>query len=279
MSTILVGIDGSSASRAALAWAARRAALLGSSLVIAHVVDDEWGSSADQLLAAERELALRAADVAESFPALDIDVLVAAGNPSIELATIASRADLLVLGTHKTGFVQGHVFGSRALRLAASSDAPVAVIPERTTGIRSGVVVGIDSSAAGDAAVHFAAIEAQRLGEELILVLGTGAVEPGEVRAPQRAERELGVVARAVRIADATSPDVAVRVRTVRRAPSSALVGVAGRARLLVVGSSRRHGEGAAALGPVSHDVLLNIAAPTVVVHPARLGVASAVSA
>ena len=42
---------------------------------------------------------------------------------------------------------------------------------------------------------------------------------------------------------------------------------VLGVTELLVIGSSRRHGAQMAALGPVSHDVLLNIAGPTLVVH------------
>jgi nucleotide-binding universal stress UspA family protein len=275
MTTIVVGIDGSSASRTALSWAARRATEVGARLRIVHVVDDEWGAGQERMRASEDDLVSRAGEVSAEFPALEIDVVLASGNPSVELVRMASDAEMLVIGTHKTGFVQGRVFGSRALRLAASSDVPLAVVPAQTSGTRSGVAVGIETSAASDAAVQFGAQEARRTGDDLVLVLATGSPGPtgrsaALVDSPEMAERELEVVAHAIRVVESVSSDVGVRVRTVRRPPSQALVDIAGNVRLLVVGSSRRHQDGVAALGPVSHDVLVNIASPTVVVHPSK---------
>jgi len=268
VSTIMVGIDASSASRAALSWAAARAIRLGAALRVVHVVDDEWGAGPDELAAGERALAESLATVRREFPFSSAQGAVVVGNPVVELVSAAREADLLVVGTHKTGFVQGRVFGSQALRLAAESAAAVAVIPEYATGTREGVVVGIDSSAASDAAVTFGAIEAHRLGDDLVLVLATGGGEGTPAGRADRAERELDVLTRASRIAEAVAPGVPVRMRTLRRSPGSALIDTAGKARLIVVGSSRRHLDGVAALGPVAHDVLVNITSPTVVVHP-----------
>lgn len=267
MHTIVVGVDSSSASGAALAWAAARAAATGSALTVVHVVDDEWGADATELTAATRQLSTHVDAIRDDLPKLAVEGELVAGNPSVELALVAREADLLVVGTHKTGFVQGRVFGSAALRLAGEVRVPVAVIPEHSTGSRAGVVVGIDASRASDAAVRFAALEAARLGEELILVLGAGTAT-GPSRSMIRSERELETIARAVKVAQTTSPDVAARVRTLRRAAAPSLIDGADRAVLLVIGSSRRHVDNAVALGPVAHDVLLNITAPTVVVHP-----------
>jgi nucleotide-binding universal stress UspA family protein len=66
-----------------------------------------------------------------------------------------------------------------------------------------------------------------------------------------------------------------IRNRSVRRPAAEALVDAASTSRLLVVGSSRRHGSQLAALGPVCHDVLLNITGPTVIVHPTNSMAAS----
>jgi len=268
VSTIMVGIDASSASRAALSWAAARAKRLGDDLRVVHIVDDEWGAGDIDLEMGDRALAESLATLRREFPSLPATGTVVVGNPVVELVRSARAVDLLVVGTHKTGFVQGRVFGSQALRLAAESAVAVAVIPEYTTGAREGVVVGVDSSAASDAAVVFAALEARHEGVELVLVLATGVgkVLPGG--RTDRGERELRTMTRALRIAEASAGDAPIRVRTLRRAPASALIDVGGRARLVVVGSSRRHLDGAAALGPVAHDVLVNITSPTVVVHP-----------
>ena len=45
---IHVGIDGSVASRAAIAWAVERAGALGAGVTLLTVVDDEWGTISDR---------------------------------------------------------------------------------------------------------------------------------------------------------------------------------------------------------------------------------------
>ena len=46
--TVLVGIDGSVASRAAIAWVIGRAGDLGAGVALLNVVDDEWGTISDR---------------------------------------------------------------------------------------------------------------------------------------------------------------------------------------------------------------------------------------
>jgi nucleotide-binding universal stress UspA family protein len=263
--TIVVGVDRSSAGRAALSWAARRADDTRSPLILAHVIDDEWGVEASERSDAEHRLVHMRAEMIEMHPRVEVSIVVVQGNPTIDLIQIADQHALLVVGTHKTGFVQGKAFGSRSFRLAASAQVPVAVIPERTTGTRSGVVVGIDDTAAGREAIRFAAEEAERMGEDLVLLLATGTRErqPADLL-----QRQSVLAADALRIADHTGSDFGVRIRTVRRPAPIALVDASASASLLVVGSSRRHTAHTVALGPVTHDVLFNITTPTIVVHP-----------
>jgi nucleotide-binding universal stress UspA family protein len=190
---------------------------------------------------------------------LSVGSALRAGNPTLELARLSDDAELLVVGTHKTGFVQGKVFGSRGIRLAGSASVPLAVIPAHVSRTRSGIVVGVDGSAAGHEAIRFASREAQRTGDDLLLLLGaTGATR----------DHELELTADALRVAEEENADVGMRIRVVHRPAAKALVEVAAAARLLVVGSSRHHVAGEMALGPVAYDVLFNISTPTIVVHP-----------
>ncbi|MEO8906995.1 MAG: universal stress protein, partial [Microbacteriaceae bacterium] len=71
----------------------------------------------------------------------------------------------------------------------------------------------------------------------------------------------------ASQIAKDVHGDVDLRLRAIHRPPAEALLDASSAAALLVVGSSRRDGVQQTILGSVTHDVLLNLAAPTIVVH------------
>ncbi len=268
--TILVGVDGSSACRAAIRWAVHRAASVGSRIELVHVVDDEWGMVGEQSIA---ELHPSSQDLVESDAAfarsVDSAVIVTTrvlfGDPMVELGVASREVDLVVVGTHKTGFLHGRAFGSRSLQLAATAWCSVAVIPEGSRADRHGIVAGIDDSDAARAA------EANREHEELILLRAwtTAAHGTGDDEATQRRARDAldALGCEAVTLAHEAGDGILVRTRTLRRPAAEALVDAGVSAELLVIGSSRRHGARMSALGPVSHDVLLNIAGPTLVVH------------
>ena len=126
MTRYVVGIDGSGPSDAALRWAVNRAAVQPGSIVLVHVVDDEWGAAgsdyAREAMAAGQQVLQRAADQAAvlSLPtgtptivrtATRISTTIVHGSPVWELAAACGPADLLVIGTHKTGFLHGRVLG------------------------------------------------------------------------------------------------------------------------------------------------------------------------
>ncbi|MHC5796411.1 universal stress protein [Lacisediminihabitans sp. FW035] len=274
---ILVGVDGTSACHAAIRWAVGRAVRLKSRVTLVHVVDDEWGMVGEQSISELHPSAYELAEKEALFArSIDSSVIVTTrvllGDPMVELGVASREVDLVVIGTHKTGFLHGRAFGSRSLQLAATAWCPVAVIPEGSTTERHGIVAGVDDSDAARAAIRFAAMEAHRVHEELVLLRawtsgphGSGAdAEAGEQRARDALET-LG--SDSVALARSVSDTLLVRTRTLRRPAAEALVDAGMSAELLVIGSSRRHGAQMSALGPVSHDVLLNIAGPTLVVH------------
>jgi len=265
---IIVGVDGTSAGSAAIEWAARRASRLGRPLEILHVIDDAWGAIGERQLAelhpeAARLVAEAAALAATVDPHLECVVRVTTGDPIVELAAASHTANLVVVGTHKTGFFHGRALGSRSLQLAAASRCPVAIIPGFTSSRREGVLVGIDESAGGDAALAFAAKEAREAREPLVLL---HAVPPSRYASLTSSE-STAVTVKAIQRARTLGATDYVRCRTVHRRPAEALIDSAAHSALLVLGSTRRFGSELTVLGPVVHDVLMNITGPTVVVH------------
>jgi nucleotide-binding universal stress UspA family protein len=261
--SIVVGVDGSSAGAAAVRWAASRAGRDGFPLELVHVIDDEWGAAGEANLAELHprafEFVASALSLAEEFaPLVPISTTVLVGDPMVELAERSRSAAMVVIGTHKTGFFHGRALGSRGLQLAAMAWSPVAVIPESSTSLRRGVVVGVDDTDAGRAAVEFGAIESVVSGDTLTLINSVDGQSKPPARAAERSTASIAAAAGVVGL---------VRTREVHRPAAEALIDAALLASILVIGSSRRRGSELSALGPVSHDVLMNISGPTIVVH------------
>ncbi len=266
---IVVGVDGSSAGDAAIRWAAERAESRGYAIELIHVVDDEWGMVGENQL---DELHPEAVELVDSAVALARSVAprvvstgtVRVGDPMVELAELSRAAVMVVIGTHKTGFFHGRALGSRSLQLAAMAWCPVAVIPEFSSTARKNIVVGVDDSAAGDAAVRFGARESTSAEEPLVIVHARE--EASRTRTPSSTAVMDTVTQGAVGVAKVLGAPL-VRAREIRRPAAEALIDASLQARLLVIGTSRRRGSELSALGPVGHDVLMNITGPTVVVH------------
>jgi nucleotide-binding universal stress UspA family protein len=130
-SGVVVGVDGSIASRGAMIFAAQAAHERGLALSVAHVwsgeADDDHGStSLEELMNGmmEAEIAL----VRKQFPALEVHLVCHRGSPARELARLAGSAQLLVVGSHCRGSVGAAVFGSVSASLVRSSPCPIAVV-------------------------------------------------------------------------------------------------------------------------------------------------------
>ncbi len=273
---IIVGVDGTSAGRAAVNWAVTRAARQGLPIELVHVVDDEWGAVGERDLFELRPHAAELVDssfsLATSLAAslgvvVPIHSAILIGDPMVELAQRSRTAAMVVVGTHKTGYFHGRALGSRSLQLAAMAWAPVAVIPESSTSLRKGIIVGLDDTDAGKAAVTFGAAESATSGEPLVFI---HAKDGAPRSTPTPSQWSASEVAAAAGVAQP------VRTREITRPAAEALIDAALLASVLVIGSSRRRGAELSALGPVSHDVLMNISGPTIVVHGVMAPAASA---
>ncbi|MEO7124145.1 MAG: universal stress protein [Lacisediminihabitans sp.] len=277
--TLIVGIDGTESSRAALRWAMKQAVAIGAEVNLTHVIDDEWATIGarmlEELTADAVQLLAREADYASS---LDAEVVVHTqslhGDVMQELIAASKQAEMVIVGTHKTGFISGKVYGSRSLRLAASAHSPVAVIPQGTPRDGRGIIAGADDSAAGRLAVRLAAQEAERTGENLTLVRAFTVPEFSATNDALRREsiklseeRTLEILSDAATLARLTAPTVEVKTRSVWRPTAQALVDAAATAALLVIGNSRRDDVDNGMVGSVSHDVLINLTGPAIIVH------------
>lgn len=265
--TIVVGADGSVASRAALTWAIDRARSLDEDLVLATVVDDGWGTVGESALAELTGAAERGADRESEFarklaPTVRATSAVVVGSPMLALAEAARDAGLVAVGTHKVGYFHGHALGSRSLQLAAVSATPTVVVPVTSWRGRSGVAVGAAEGTDSDDAVRFAAREARRLGETLVIVHADGDDER-----PAPAER-------AASLAAAVHPDLPIELRSTADPASGALIGISRRAVLTVTGR-RAPDRGFLPLGRTNSDLLMNLAGPVLVVPGAAAAAAS----
>lgn len=273
-STIMVGVDGVTTHRGALAWASARAAREGARLELVYVIEQAWGdsdrdaptqelvSAAEALLTAERGSAERVG--------AEVTTRLLSGNVAAELASVSAEADLLVVGGRSV-VERGRSFaGSLAVRVAAAAPTSVAVVPHDWHEAGAGVVVGVDGELSSESALAFAADEAVAHGEPLHLVCAGYAANPllaGFVPEMSLGDTRRTIVDGAERQARERHPRLEVSAEVLEAAPARGLVDAARGSRMLVLGTHNRRGVKRLMLGSVSHDVLLNLPAPVVVVR------------
>jgi nucleotide-binding universal stress UspA family protein len=184
---VVVGVDGSAAADSALTWAADLALQRGRELRIVHGMDiegmrrvfgryDVWrGSVPDALQTQGGVLVERAARrVVDTMPGLRVETEASAENAGKLLLRHSATAYVVVLGASGTSGLLAHV-GSITLAMTAHTEGPMVVVrtdPESDGQIRRDgpVVVGVDGSPAGEAALAAAFEEAAERDAELVAV-------------------------------------------------------------------------------------------------------------
>ncbi|MBP2217224.1 universal stress protein [Arthrobacter sp. CAN_C5] len=272
---IAVATTDNAQSQAAVRWAARRAERLKLPLVIIHVVDDRWVTEpipwANSLLKDGEQLLENTARRVRADHQLEVTTKLLEGGVAGKLGQYSAEVSMLVVGSGSI-----HLGGSltdRALQIAATADCPVAVIGAHEGDGRRGVVVGVDGSEESIQAVAFAAAEADRDGQELVVVyavhtpnhlLDEGLLPRTLNQALEEEERV--VLSETVSGVGQDFPDLTVRkVLETEREPAAALLHAAANATLLVVGSRGRGGFKRLLLGSTAHGVLHHLPCPTVV--------------
>lgn len=297
---VVVGVDGSAGSRAAMAEALVDAVRRGAALDVlaASPVTLMWAGGAPLDIpdteAIRADTGRRAEELVDqvrreksvaAIPGVgdvDIRVIAAEGRPVRVLLDAAKGADLLVVGSRGRGDVRSALLGSVALHCVTHAPCPVVVVhPGATTSQPPRVVVGVDGSAGSRAAVVAAIDEAARSGAELEVVVAyvpadhwtdmTSVIVPTveQIRADVRHRAEEMIEGVLAGRADVGAVP-AVRVHLFEGAAGEALVERARGAQLLVVGS---HGRGAVRgllLGSVALHCAMHAPGRVMVVHPQR---------
>ncbi|SDZ42442.1 universal stress protein [Herbiconiux ginsengi] len=173
----VVAWDGSATCRAAVDWAIDRARREddGHEFELAHVIDEITYVSGDPGDPGAYDTATAPSPddvdrVRRLLPRATVSSRSVIGDPVTTLRRYTDPDTLLVIGTEARTVPHLRFSWSVGSRVAARALGPVAIIPRRVTGIRSGVVAGVDGSPASLRAALLAASEAQLRDVELRLV-------------------------------------------------------------------------------------------------------------
>ncbi|HWS57298.1 MAG TPA: universal stress protein [Actinotalea sp.] len=274
---ILVGVEDAPTSNDAVLWAAHAAAARGWRLEL--VTATGWPTVALDVLyddgviqGANTLLETTAARVAEVAPGVTVGVEVDRRIPALALVERSREADLLVVGTHRLSAVERVFSGSLSYQIAAGAHCPVVVVTHLPGAEATGVVVGADGSADAVEAIALAAAEADWTGQDLHVVhawqepttYAAADVFPLGVMDQVEQDERL-VLAESVAGLAEQYPDLVVHSHLMHEQAATALLAVARRARLVVVGSRGRHGVARLLLGSVSHTVVLHAGCPVMV--------------
>lgn len=285
---VVVGVDGSPGSRAALVWAVDHAARREADLLVVATfpVEIYWS---DPFFLDDRRIQAVRDDTEARVRALGDEVLAAAegGSPPVEIRVTAGApaqvlveasegATVLVVGSRGRGAVRSTVLGSVALHCVTHARCPVVVVHPRAEAALAParVVVGVDGSAESGGALARAAEEAARIGAEVVAVAAYSpesywsdvyevVVPPLDVLR-QEVERRVQEMADEIRMAGGP----AIRVETVEGAAGDVLVRAAEGAELLVVAARGRGALRGMLLGSVALHCVVHAPCPVLVLRP-----------
>ncbi len=283
---ILVGMDGSTGSEAALCWAYTTAqlehrpvtALLGwtadglpRGVYRAAVNADYLGLTK----AAEQALHRSIARVPMPDPPVELHQVVVEQDPVEALVSEAKNAAMTVVGTSGSGFAHRVLAGSVAQQLLHQHTGPVVVVRGNDSAgqqpDRRPIVVGVDGSDPSSAAVRWAAEQAAERDVPLHLITSyrislTPFAPPIDYFASlhEDAERLLADVV-AANIDDDT--DLDIHQIAIDNSPSQALLHAARDAQLLAVGTRGHGGFAELVLGSTTHQCVLHAPCPVAVLH------------
>lgn len=287
---LIVGIDGSRESEAAMAWALEEAARRQLEVELIYslavpVVSDAYGMvmtrpDIEELTDFSENLLVAAQASARNMaPEVTVSARMASGPPAAVLIEASKHAEGLVVGTRGLGAISGKLIGSVSVRLAAKSYCPVFIVPpewrERPAPDGS-VLVGVDGSEHSDAALRLALEEARSRGIGVTVLSAyhvpwlARPVEPKLIAEFEESERWLAdqtITESLDRVKGHAYSDVPIERVTVKAQPADALVEHSRNAVLTVVGTRGRRSLSRAILGSVSRALMQESQRPIAVVH------------
>ncbi|MEU9558667.1 universal stress protein [Streptomyces fumanus] len=295
--TIIVGLDGSTESRAAAEWAAREAVLRDLPMVLLHV----WQPVPEPMAQApllgpethahwtERIPREAAEGLRLRHPGLRVTTEQRSGAPADVLVEAARDAGLLVLGSRALGGLGGFLVGSVGQSVVARTETPVVLvrageqaadehlkdpagIPSTATGFRP-VVLGLDTDSPDGTVLAFAFEEARRREAPLTVLRGwnlppyyvyslAAGVDPRE----DFTREQTAALTETLLPWREKYPDVEVKEVSRLGSPAGHLVDASHDASLVVIGRRVRRSPFGVHIGSVAHAVMHHATAPVAVV-------------
>lgn len=252
---VVVGVDGSPLSMAAVARAAQVASSRGLPLKVLHAFAPDlpmlgFGQLTDGSEVVSTHARRLVADgVARAHaidPSLTVTTSIRDGYASQALVDAARTASLVVVGAMGHGVLSRASVGAVAMQVVTHARCPVMVVGHETSGgspVTGRVVVGVDGSKPSLRALVAAFDEAARTGGSLDVVHAWeahSATDPTLATDSSWSTYETNlehILESAIRARRAEQPDVKVEYEVVRSEPVRALVDRTEGAALLVVGS------------------------------------------
>jgi nucleotide-binding universal stress UspA family protein len=276
---ILVGIDGSSGSEAALRWACNEAALRPATVTaltawtadgrprrVYHLVVRADPSGFAE--AARTLLDTTITRIQSDFPDAAVTPVVRRAEPVAALLEMAAQTDMVVVGARGDSAMRRLLVGSTSQGVVQHCPVPVIVareVPRPGVPETRPVVVGVDGSATSFAALRWAAGEAAARGVPLRVVHSWGGLDPlysDALLSSQEAVLRLarGLLDEAVKLSLDGAPEAEIHPVIAPDGPAVSLLRESCHAQVLVVGSRGGGGFADLALGSVSHQCVLHAA-------------------
>ncbi|MGZ4578197.1 MAG: universal stress protein [Mycobacterium sp.] len=283
---VLVCVDGSAASDAAVAWGTREAIMRDLPITLVHAVPPvvvgwpvgqlyadmpEWQHDSAQHVIDQARKALNASLGDSKPPEIHTETVYSAIVPALVEAT--KNAWMIVAGSQGLGAVGRLLLGSVTTGLVHYAHCPVAVIHSDEGAAPdpgAPVVLGIDGSPASEAATALAFDEASRRGVGLVALHVWSDVGVFPILGMDWHDREKEaqeVLAERLAGWQERYPDVHVERKLFCDKPSEWLLKESERAQLVVVGSRGRGGFPGMLLGSVSSAVAQSARVPVLVVR------------
>ncbi|CAM3634928.1 universal stress protein [Smaragdicoccus niigatensis] len=282
---IVVGVDQTPSSEAAVRWAAADAARHGVGLLLVNMLPtaDIYGpglsfppidfrlarSEAQDLLQSATKLAQESA---ADFGGVEVTTKVLSGPATGALITQSKDARLVVVGSRGLSAFGRGLLGSVSSALPQHAHCPVAVVHERPerddVPVKGRVVVGVDGTPNSVPAIEIAFDEASTRGADLVAVYAWSDVNGGvpfgidwsEIKTSAEAVLAESLAGWADRY-----PDVAVHRVVVIDRPTRRLFEESEKADLIVVGSHGRGGFAGMMLGSTSRALLHSVDCPIII--------------
>lgn len=282
---VVVGVDGSDHSLAALDWAVAAArsrqaplvALIAYSVPIfaASGMDGGYASIDDAVIRDGANAVLTAALKGVDTSGVDVQVAVESGDAAGVLLSWSEQAQLLVVGSRGRGGFVGRLLGSVSGALPAHARCPVVTVPpadKRADRVEDVVVAAVDGSEHARMAVLVAAEEATRAHLPLRLLCALPPITATMAWVPAPLDRD-GMrndvneqMIAGTRWLGHHFPDLDISYELIDGVPVDVVVAASASVRLVVLGTRGRGGFAGMLLGSTSRGVQAHARGPVMVV-------------